>query len=258
MKISLIIKTPDFLHLSCCPRNHPSIRKHTSLGIIINSLSFWSLTQDITNNCESITMQGPTFVPPGHVSSMQIFEEFLQFYGDEWSRTESGSQQHSTNAEALGYVFDHYMFRMGDVNKVVLFGWRDPGLISELRALYNNVQVPDFVLSKLRSNMTQLAIALKILQFLEHKFEFKEFELHVCSENLSEATQARLRELRITTFPWHELRGHIDGNSFVYDVTNDSAIFRASVVHRGQEIRNSPPVVLTHMNSWLPNGELDQ
>lgn len=258
MKISLTIKTPNFLHLSCCPRNHPSIRKHTSLGIIINSLSFWSLTQDITNLCESITMQGPTFVPQGHVSSMQIFEEFLQFYGDEWRLTGSGSQQHPTNAEALGHVFEHYMFRMGEVNKVVLFGWRDPGTISEQRAVYNKEQVPEFVLSKLRFNMTQLAIALKILQFLEHKFEFKQFELHVCSESLSEATQARLRELQITTFRWHESPDHIDRNSFVYDVSKNSAIFRASVVHRGQEIMNSPPVVLTDMVSWLPNGELDQ
>lgn len=258
MKISLTIKTPNFLHLSCCPRNHPSIRKHTSLGIIINSLSFWSLTQDITKLCESITMQGPTFVPLGHVSSMQIFEEFLQLYGDEWRLTASGSEQHPTNAEALGYVFDHYKFRMGEVNKVVLFGWRDPGTIREQRAIYNNEQMPDFVLSKVRVNMIQLAIALEILQYLEHQFPLKEFELHVCSESLSEATQARLRELRITTFRWHESPDHIDENSLVYDVTKDSAIFRANVVHRGQDIMNAPPLVLTHMDSWLLNGELDQ
>lgn len=203
-------------------------------------------------------MQGPTFIPPGHVLNGQAFEVLLQRYAEEWRQTRSGSPQHPTNSEALEYVFDQYLYQMRAINKVVLFGWADPGTTSDQRTAYNNEPLIGNRAYFLRLNMKRLAIARQILEFIKLRFPMNGVKLYVCGHNLNQDSRARLRELGHHIFEEDESPNYINRNSLVYDVNRNPIIFRDNVVLREQGVMDGPAVVLTLMDSYLLNGDLDQ
>ncbi|KAG6359386.1 hypothetical protein INS49_012907 [Diaporthe citri] len=204
-------------------------------------------------------MQGPTRLPPDFMTAAKIFGAFLHHYTDEWRYSLSGSQEHPTNSAALEYVLDQYNFRMRDINKIILFGLRDPGTHSEQRASYYGQALTDDQQTAQRVNITRLGIARHIQEYIRLNFpQNGAVSLYVCEGYLSEYTKARLRDLGATAFVWDGLPDYINQNSLVYDVTRNPEVFRRDVEFSWEGAKVPPAVVLTRMDSVEPYGELDK
>lgn len=206
----------------------------------------------------NITVEAPTSSQSGYQTVTEMLSKLIEHAGYSWYTTNTNCEKYTTNIAALHYAIDLNVFRLREVDNIVVLGLRGLETVGQHQPNYVNQGLSPGQREPQDVAATQLAVVGEIRDRIRaHLRNHAPVNIYVCDQDFTKGLKLALRHSGFTVFGRDDLSSRINQNSLVYDVTVDANELQRAVDFSWTRNLVPPAAVITRMNTLSLSGTLD-